>query len=79
MSALLEDNEAYQVITVMRLDWDIYRGETITKELNVRRQSTLIMFNGGKEINRVIAQTSASAIEEMIKDCLLYTSDAADE
>jgi len=70
VSALIEDNEAYQAITVMRVDWDEYRGAPITAELGIRRQSTLVMFNGGKEVSRVIAQTSAIAIEDLFQQGL---------
>jgi len=54
----------------MRVDWDEYRGAPITAELGIRRQSTLVMFNGGKEVSRVIAQTSAIAIEDLFQQGL---------
>ncbi|MGK0172828.1 MAG: hypothetical protein ACI9W2_004569, partial [Gammaproteobacteria bacterium] len=33
----------------------------------VPRRSTLVMFKGGKEVGRVVAQTSTSAIEALFK------------
>ena len=49
----------------MKVDWDKFRGEPITKELNVRRQATLVMFNDGKEVDRLISQTSADIIRQL--------------
>ena len=65
VSALIENNEAYRAVTVMKVDWDKFRGEPITKELNVRRQATLVMFNDGKEVDRLISQTSADIIRQL--------------
>ncbi len=65
MSALIDGNDAYQAVTIMRVDWDIFKGDEWVKALNVKRQSTLVMFKDGKEIDRLIAQTSSDVIEEM--------------
>ena len=70
MSALIEGNSDYHVITVMKVDWDQYKSDAIVSDLDVRRRSTLIMFNDGKEVDRVIAQTSADAIEAMFVKAL---------
>lgn len=66
MSALKAKPE-YSEITVLRADWDTYRKSALTKELNIRRRSTLVMFRDGEEISRVIAQTSQEAIEDMFR------------
>ncbi len=65
MSALIDSNPAYQAVTIMKVDWDTFKNESIVTELEVRRRSTLVMFKNGEEIERVIAQTSAEAIEPM--------------
>ena len=70
MSALIDGNEAYQAVTVMRVDWDTFRDHQITKDLKVRRQSTLVMFKDGEELARVIAQTSSSAIESLFEQAI---------
>ena len=49
----------------MRVDWDLYRGDQITKDLGVRRQSTLVMFKDGAEVDRLIAHTSRDAIAQL--------------
>jgi len=70
VSALIDANEQYQVVTVFRVDWDTYRDEQITKDLKIRRRSTLVMFKDGKEIDRVVAQTSARAIEPLFEKAI---------
>jgi len=40
------------------------------KDLKIRRRSTLVMFKDGKEIDRVIAQTSAKAIEPLFEKAI---------
>ncbi len=70
MSALIDANEKYQVVTVFRVDWDTYRKDQITKDLKIRRRSTLVMFKDGKEIDRVVAQTSARAIEPLFEKAI---------
>ncbi len=65
MSALIDGNDAYKAVTIMRVDWDTFKGDEWVKELKVRRQSTLVMFKDGEEIDRLIAQTSSAVIEEM--------------
>jgi len=65
VSALLDGNSDYQAVTVMKVEWDKFRDDPITKALDVRRQSTLIMFRDGAEIDRLIAGTSKEAIEAL--------------
>ena len=67
VSALIDSNPEYSDILFVRADWDIYRGSELAKELNVRRRSTLIMFNAGEEVARVIAQNNKDTIEKMFK------------
>ena len=67
MGALLDSNSSYQKVEIVRVDWDEFRDAPVTKELGVRRRSTLIMFNEGKEVGRVVAQTSKAAIQALFK------------
>jgi len=67
---LIEQNKAYQAVTVMRVDWDQHGTGTLSRELNIPRRSTLVMFSGGREVGRVVAQTSSSAIEALFKAAL---------
>lgn len=52
----------------MRVDWDMHRDDAIVSDLKIPRRSTLVMFSKGEEVGRVVAQTSASAIEPMFVD-----------
>ena len=70
MRALLDKKPEYQAVTIMRVDWDMYRNADIVKMLDVPRRSTLVMFSGGKEVGRVVAQTSNDAIEALFKAAL---------
>jgi thioredoxin 1 len=65
--ALLNSKSQYKNVTIMRVDWDTNRDGDIVKELKIPRRSTLVMFNKGKEVGRVVAQTSTAAIEALFK------------
>ena len=67
MSALRNGNSDYQAVKVIAVDWDRYANDPIARELNVRRRSTLVMFSGGKEVGRVVAQTARKAIEALFR------------
>ncbi len=54
----------------MHADWDKVKDSDEAKTLDLRRRSTLIAYNGGKEVGRVIAQTSKSEIEKLFKAAL---------
>jgi hypothetical protein len=63
--ALLDENPAYAAVQWMRVDWDKHSRDAIVSELGIPRRSTLVMFRGGKEVGRVVAQTSPEAIEPL--------------
>lgn len=67
MSALLEENPAYQAVTVMKIEWGVYSGEPLVKEHNVTGRATLIMLKGDVEIGRVRWQNSRSQIEPLFQ------------
>ena len=67
VSVLADSNPAYEKITLIRADWDTFRRSEIVKELRIPRRSTLVMFNNGVELARVIAQTNQNVIEELFK------------
>jgi len=67
VSALMQSKPEYSPVTLVLADWDTHRKSGLTEELGVGRRSTLVMFKGGEEVARVIAQSSTGAIEEMFK------------
>ncbi len=69
--ALISSNSAYQAVTLLRVDWDKYSNDQVVKELNVARRSTLVMFNNGQEVGRVIANSNSGTIEKLFKKAVL--------
>ena len=67
MSALLEENPAYQVVTVLRLEYSQYRGDPIVDKYGVTSRATLVMLKGDKEIGRVQWSASKDKIEPLFK------------
>lgn len=67
MRALIDSNPQYAAVTVIRVDWDEFRKAPIVSELSIPRRSTLVVFNQGEEVARVVAQTSKDAIEALFK------------
>ena len=65
--ALLDSKPEYKKVTVMRVDWDTERNGELVKQLAIPRRSTLVMFDKGAEVGRVVAQTSTAAIESLFK------------
>lgn len=67
VSALMDANETYAAVKVIAVDWDEHGRSAFAKDLRIPRRSTLVMFSGGKEVGRLIAQTNKDAIEELFK------------
>jgi thioredoxin 1 len=42
----------------------------VLRDLQVQRQSTLIVFKGGKEIDRSVGSTDPSAISDLLKKAI---------
>jgi thioredoxin 1 len=62
--SLLSQNE-FSALTALRVDYD--KQKEVLKALDVRKQSTLIVFKSGKEVGRSIAETSPAGIESLIR------------
>ena len=67
MSALIEENSAYQAVTVMKVDWDVHSGSDVAKEHGVRERATLVMLRGGEELGRVSWSAKRDDIEALFK------------
>ena len=67
VASLLQENEAYANVTIIIADWDEQKRSDLVKDLRIPRRSTLVMFNKGEEVDRVIAQTSRASIENLFK------------
>jgi thiol-disulfide isomerase/thioredoxin len=64
INELLSENE-FKEINALRVDFDSQKN--ILKKLNVSKQSTLIIFKGGKEVARSTGDTSLWNIEKLLK------------
>ena len=67
MSALIDSNDEYKKVKLIKGDWDKHRRSPISSELGIRRQSTMVVFKDGAEVDRIIAQTGKKAIEGLFK------------
>lgn len=63
----MNENPAYQAVTVMKVDWSEHSRSDVAKEHAVKRRSTLVMLRGGEEVGRVIGSTSRDDIEALFK------------
>ncbi len=58
----------YKNLVVFKADFD--KDKSDLKALNVRQQSTLILYKDGEEIDRSVGDTSAISIESMLDQTL---------
>ena len=49
-------------ITFVLIDWDTYKGHDVTPSRKISRRSTMVLIKGGKEADRLVAQTSEQKI-----------------
>ena len=64
---LRASNPAYnKAMTFIRVDWDVYSSHKIATSHNIPRRSTLLVLKGDKELGRVVAGTSKSAIKKLM-------------
>ena len=67
INALRAENPAYdQAMTFVRVDWDDYRNNDVTRSRGVPRRSTLLVLRGDQELGRLIAGTSESQIKALM-------------
>ena len=50
----------------MRVDWDTYKGHSVTKSRRIPRRSTLVLIKGGKEVGRLVAATGKETIKSLL-------------
>lgn len=71
INALKAENPAYEAnITFIDVDWDEYGRSDLARSLNIPRRSTLVVLKGDRELGRIIAQTSQSAIKGLMDTAL---------
>lgn len=71
LNSLKAENSAYeQAITFINVDWDQYKDDALTRSMNIPRRSTLVVLKGDQELGRIVAQTSASSIKDLMDTAL---------
>lgn len=67
LQELLSDAE-FEKVSGLKLDWDAQREEA--RELGAPRQSTLILFAGGQQIDLSVAETNPERLREFLRQAL---------
>ena len=55
-----------KAITFVFVDWDTFKGHSVTTSRKIPRRSTMVLITGGKEAGRLVAQTSEAQIKELL-------------
>jgi len=64
----LYTKDAVREIHWLKMDWDAQR--EAAKDMGAWRQSTLVLFNNGSEVDRLVAQTDADIIASFLGQVL---------
>lgn len=67
ISSLLKQKD-FQNLTLLRVDFD--NQKEVVRAFHVSHQSTLIVFKGGKEVDRSLGDTTPSGIEKLLRKTL---------
>ena len=59
-----------KAIVFIKVDWDRYKRHRVTTSRRIPRRSTLVLIKDGKEIGRLVAATSRSAIKALLDKAL---------
>lgn len=77
ITALRAENPAYdENIVFVRVDWDLWGDAPVATSRNIPRRSTLIALKGDRELGRIIAGTSRSAIKALLDAALAAAASA---
>jgi len=68
LKALYADSEAISEIHWLKLNWDQQR--QLAERFGAWRQSTFVLFDGDREIDRAVAQTDPQAIKAFLRQAV---------
>jgi hypothetical protein len=57
-------------ITFILIDWDEHKNKAVTTSRKIPRRSTMLLIKGGKEVGRLVAQTSEEVIKGLLRKAL---------
>ncbi|MFV0295153.1 MAG: thioredoxin family protein [Hyphomicrobiaceae bacterium] len=63
-------NKYNDAITFVLVDWDTFKDKPVTTSRKIPRRSTFVLIKGGKEIDRLVAETSEKRIKAMLDKAL---------
>ena len=55
-----------KAITFIIIDWDTYHKHDVAISRGVGSRSTLVLINGGKEVGRLVGETSERSIKALL-------------
>ena len=67
ISSLLKQKD-FQNLTLLRVDYD--NQKEVVRTFHASQQSTLIVFKGGKEVDRSLGDTTPNGIEKLLRKTL---------
>lgn len=70
LRALLARHEDYQRLTFVEVDWDTFGPSVLTQRLGVKRNSTLLVMKGGREVARLEAEPQERKIRGLLDKAL---------
>ena len=70
IEALLMANPTYATVPIMRVDWDVYVNGPMVAEMKIPRRATILLMQGGSELQRNVAGTGPEHIEPFFKAAL---------
>jgi len=59
-----------KAITFVLVDWDTFKNDEVTTSRQIPRRSSFVLIKGGKEVDRLIAETGEARIKEMLDRAL---------
>ena len=72
IEAYQNENPAYEEnIKFIEVDWDEYGRGDLSNALRIPRRSTLVVLKGNRELGRIVAGTSKSAIKQLMDIALV--------
>lgn len=71
VNELKASNPDYEAnVSFVSVNWDQHRKSKLARRLNIPRRSTLVVLKGNKELGRIVAGTSTSAIQKLMDRAL---------
>ncbi len=67
LDKLRAQNPAYDNISFIQVNWDEEEHGALVRDMKIPRRSTLVVLKGNQELGRIVAETDAGRIEDLLK------------